>query len=302
MSTRPASSRASETPASSAGERLLPRHRGAVRGVRGARPDAHRPNARVVELLAHPRVDDHELGVDEPRENGDRRPARGEDLQHLPCDLRPGRRSRPRRRSRGRRPRRRSRTADRHADPCELHRELLESAEASARLRLSIELRACGVHRVERPAPRCGGQARGRQPGCSGIAQPGDDERRVVGSRTNAAFTAPSRSRYSRATRRRGHDPEPDLVRDDDRRPAPLGGELRDRLGLRTHVVAAREQVRDPEGQAVDDDARLGLDRGERRAERDRLLDRPPRRPGARLRCCAILAAISSSRASAVAT
>ena len=102
---------------------------------------------------------------------------------------------------------------------------------------------------------------------------------RAVSARSaKTRLTAPSRSRYARASGFAGTMPRPDLVRDHDHRRRVRRRELGRRRGLREHgLLVAVERVRDPEREAVDDRRGARVDGSDRVPQLERLLDRRPR-------------------------
>ena len=99
-------------------------------------------------------------------------------------------------------------------------------------------------------------------------------------TRATAAATRwlsrPWASRKRRPSGVSGTSPSPDLVRDEDRRNAQHPERGDEPLGRPLGVATRQHQVREPERQAVDDDGVGRPERGERRGELERRLDRAP--------------------------
>src|SRR5581483_10501861 len=111
----------------------------------------------------------------------------------------------------------------------------------------------------------------------SDIAEPqrlsGDDEERLVGGLRPGGVHPPEDVAVGAGESVRRDDAEADLVRDRDRRPRP-------HRDVELRLPPRLEQVRDPERQAIDDDAGVRRRRRDGAVQLERLLDGlPARRP-----------------------
>src|SRR6266511_986944 len=107
----------------------------------------------------------------------------------------------------------------------------------------------------------------------------GDDEHHLISSRGPERVHAAEQIAIAPADRSRRNNAEPDLVADRDREGATCGAVVRDGGGLLFHLrigVAATEQIRHPQRDAIDHDRGVLLHCRERAAELERLLDRRP--------------------------
>src|SRR5262249_52088793 len=106
----------------------------------------------------------------------------------------------------------------------------------------------------------------------------GDDEERLVGRARPGLVDAAEEVAVRAAERCRGDDAEPDLVGDGDRRARALrrGGRSVVGLGLDRRRRLGLDPVRDPQREAVDDDAALRRRGRDRLEQPPRLLDRRP--------------------------